>query len=389
MNDNNAFTRLIDRTHSSSTKWEKFGPDVLPLWVADMDFPVPQSIMSALQKRLDHPILGYTDRPDSLNAAFLGWLEYHFDWVVPEDWIVWIPGVVPGINLAAQTMLAGQDLVIPTPVYHPFFEVAEFARLAEKRVSCSLNHATGLSEFDWDAMQAGINPNARPNALQTKGMLAIANPQNPTGRCYSATELENLADYVQRNNLLLVSDEIHANIILDTHCRHIPIAKAFPDIAPQTITLLAATKTYNIPGLSCAAAIIPSPQVREAFLNARKGLIPGIGPLGFVASEAAFAERSSWLPDLLEQLRMNYGLIQQQLGSRVSKLEATYLAWIRIDDVLEHRAADAVEAYFADHGVGISPGEQFGDDAFIRVNFGCPQQTLEEGLRRLTAALKS
>ena len=372
------FDQVIERRHSHSTKWQKFAPDVLPFWVADMDFAAPEGILEAVKARLAHPILGYTDRPASLNDAFHSWLQRHFNWSIPDTWVVWIPGVVPGLNLAAQTLSSDQELIIPTPVYHPFFDLAANAGIGEHQVPCLPDEA-GVWQFDWSAMQRVLSPACR--------MLAISNPQNPTGRCYSHQELSQLADYVASNNLLLVSDEIHANIILDETTEHIPIAKAFPQIAKQTITLMAATKTFNIPGLSCAAAIIPDAELREQFLAARKGLLPGIGPLGFAAAQAAFEEDSSWLPQLLAQLRANYHTLQAALGERVAPLEATYLAWIRVDDVIGRLSADAAEDYFAQHGLGISPGAQFGDDRYIRFNFGCPPATLQEGLLRLRKAL--
>ena len=343
-----------------------------------MDFATPSFILEALRQRLDHPILGYTDQPESLTNAFQKWLVHHFDWSIPDEWVVWLPGVVPGLNLATQCLNPGDEILIPTPVYHPFFDLAENAGVTEKRVPAHAS-SNGKWHIDWDEMQNAVNPNSK--------MVLISNPQNPTGRCYSHAELGQLAQFVERNGLILVSDEIHANIILDPSSQHTPVARDFAHISNQTISLFAATKTYNIPGLSCAAAVIPDAHLRHKFLGARKGLVPSIGPMGFVASEAAFRDRSDWLAKLIATLRQNYQTIRDRLGTRVAPLEATYLAWIDVGDIIQAKQIDDVEAYFVSHGIGISAGAQFGQANFIRLNFGCPRETLLAGLDRLEKAI--
>ena len=369
-----SFDEYISRKATSSTKWTKFGPEVLPFWVADMDFAAPDFIIDALRARLDHPILGYTNRPDSLNDSFRGWLRHHFDWDVPPEWIVWVPGVVSQLNLAARTLPAGSDLIIPTPVYHPFLALAENAGLNDIRVPMRRDPRWAM---DFDAMDASVSPASR--------MLLICNPQNPTGRCYDARELRATAEFIERHDLLLVCDEIHCNIVLDPDSTHRPIAAAHPEIAKRTITLYSPTKVYNIPGITCAAAVIPDARLRVQFMRARAGMVPGIGPLGFVAAEAAFNDRSDWVPQLLDYLRSNFARVNQVLGERVAALQGTYLAWLDVSDL----EIDNAEAYFAEHGIGISPGAQFGAPGFIRFNFGCPRSTLDEGLNRLTAAIRS
>jgi cystathionine beta-lyase len=373
------FDQVIDRHNTHSTKWQKFGPDVLPFWVADMDFAAPDFIMDALRARLDHPILGYTTRPDSLTHAFQGWLEHHFNWAVPDEWICWIPGVVPSLNLSARTLPSGSEILIPTPVYHPFLDVARHAGLGEIRVPMLADRSTkhGLWEMDWDAMTQAVTPATR--------MMMISNPQNPTGRCYSSNELDQLADFIDRHDLVLISDEIHCNIVLDPQCLHQPIGHTHPDIAERTISLYSATKIYNIPGISCAAAVIPNAKLRAQFMHARAGLLPGIGPLGFLSSEVAFNDRSNWIPSLLDYLRDNLAAVQACVGTRLSPLQATYLAWINVADL----GLDNTEQYFAQNGVGISPGAQFGEPGYIRLNFGCPRATLDAGLQRLRTAIEA
>ena len=216
-------------------------------------------------------------------------------------------------------------------------------------------------------------------------MVMIANPQNPTGRAYTLPELEALAEFVERNDLILVSDEIHCNIVLAENAQHLPIAQVVPTIANRTISLFAATKTYNIPGLGCAAAIIPDPQLRAQFQDQEAGLVSGIGPLNIVASETAFNDRSNWLDGLLAQLRSNVQKLEQVVGTRMTPVEATYLAWVNIADL----GINDVAAHFEAHGLGISDGAQFGHPDYIRFNFACPDALLTEGLQRLGRALSA
>ncbi len=344
------------------------------MWVADMDFAAPPFILDALKRRIDHPILGYTDRPASLNEAFQGWLDYHFGWEIHDSWQVWLPGVVPALNLACQILEAGCEIIIPTPVYHPFLALAKNASLKEVRVP--MRQVDGHWTMDFDTLQASVTPRSR--------MMLICNPQNPTGRCYNEAELHELASFVINNNLILVSDEIHCNIILGTNAQHHPISALVPELLERTISLYSASKVYNIPGVSSAVAVIGDASLRARFINARKGLVPGIGPLGLIAAECAFHDRSNWIPELTQYLRGNLEYLREQLGNRLAPLEGTYLAWINVAD----QQLENTEAHFAHHGLGISPGVQFGEASHIRLNFGCPRSTLEEGLRRFKLALQ-
>lgn len=370
------FNQIINRQNTHSTKWSKFNPQTLPFWVADMDIAAPDFVMDPIRERLEHPIIGYTDEPESLTEAFSDWLEHHYQWQVPAHWIVWVPGVVPMLNLAARTIAPDGQLLVPTPVYYPFLRLAENADITDLQIPLTATkNARGLWQMDFDAMEAALTP-----ATQ---MMVICNPQNPTGRCYSRAELSALARFIEKHNLLLVTDEIHCNILLSPDARHYPIAGLFPEIADRTISLYAATKVYNIPGLTCAAAIIPNAQIRKKFTQAKAGLLPGISPLSYVASEAAFRDRTDWVAQLMQHLRQNLADLSSAVGDRLSPIQATYLAWISIKDL----ALDDPESYFARAGLGISPGAQFGDPDFIRFNFGCPQSTLHEGLDRLKKAL--
>jgi len=378
------FDTVIDRRNTSSTKWEKFGPDVLPFWVADMDFAAPQFILDALRQRLDHPILGYTDRPQSLNDAFLGWLQHHYQWDIDPDWVVWIPGVVPALNLATQTLAPPSQLIVPTPVYYPFLDLADHSGLDTRFVPMQVDTDPTRNSSDVSGGHWSMDTDALREAAEGEtSMLLICNPQNPTGRCYTEQEIAALAQIVAEHNVILVSDEIHSQVLLDPTVRHIPIAQAHPEILSQTISVFAATKTYNIPAMSCAAAVIPDPTLRQQFLDARTGIVPSIGPLGLLASEVAFNDRSSYIEELLAYLRGNLARVAEVAGPRLANLEATYLAWINVSNL----NLDDAEAYFAKYGIGIAPSSIYGVDGYIRYNFGCPRATLDAGLARLATAL--
>ena len=370
------FDRVIDRSGTDATKLQKYaGTDILPFWIADMDFAVPDFILDPLRERLEHPIIGYTKKPDSLTRALQNWLVHHYGWQVPEDWIVWLPGVVPGLNMAVNMLAADAQLLVPTPIYYPFLDLQENS--GRRQIAVPLTLDNGLWSMDVARMNNALSP-------QTK-MVCIANPQNPTGRCYSLAELQALAGFIEEHDLLLVSDEIHCQLILDEDKQHLPIAHAVPEIAHRTVSLFAATKTYNIPGLGCAAAIVPDAALRQRFVATRGDLVPGPGPLNYIASEAAFNDRSDWVPQLLTTLRRNRDLVQAVAGERMTTMQATYLAWLNIEDL----QLNDVDGHFESHGLGLSNGAPFGHEGYVRFNFASPRPVLEEGLRRLSESLRA
>ena len=371
------FDREIDRRGTSAIKWDKYlGRDVLPFWVADMEFETPDFILDRLRARLDHGILGYTRIPSALVAAFQGWLERNYRWRVPEEWLVWMPGVVPGLNLSAMAVGSpGDSLLIPTPVYYPFLSVP--ANAERQSIEVPMSQRGGKWEMDFDALEAAVRPDTR--------LVMIANPQNPTGRCYAKGELLKLARFAERHDLIICSDEIHCALILDPNARHIPLASLGPDIATRTISLFAATKTYNMPGLSCAVAVIPDADCRARFKAARRDLTPSIGPLALAASEAAFEDCSDWVPRLLDYLRGNHRRVAEAVGARMTPVEGTYLAWIDVSDL---GLADP-GAWFERFGLGLSDGTAFGGPGYVRFNFACPRTLLERGLDRYRQAMQA
>lgn len=369
------FDTVIDRRGTFASKWEKYrGRDILPFWVADMDFSAPGFILEAVQARLEHGILGYTETPHDLVTTFQTWLQRRHGWRVEEQWLVWLPGVVPGLNLTAKAVASpGGSILIPTPVYHPFLQVA--GHVDQASIKVRLARSDVRWEMDFDALGEACDRNTR--------LFLLSNPQNPTGRVYTLAELTALADFCLRHDLYLCSDEIHCDLVLDENARHIPIASLDPEIAERTISLFAANKTYNIPGLGCAVAVIPNAKLRANFLRARAGLVHGIGPLAFAACTAAFADTSQWLPTLLEYLRGNLRRLQSLIGNRMTPVEATFLAWIDLRDL----GIDHPGTYLEGYGLGLSDGAPFGGPGFVRFNFGCPRTLLDRGIQRFENAL--
>jgi cysteine-S-conjugate beta-lyase len=367
------FDQVTERRSTHSSKWTRYPEGVLPFWVADMDIRAPDFILDALGERIRQGIIGYSVVPPELEIAFIDWLERQYRWTVQQDWLVWIPGVVTGFNLAARAIIQpGDGLLIPKPVYYPFLDVP--AHVGGRALPSDLVRDRDRFVMDMDDLDDKA-ANAR--------LFMLCNPQNPTGRVYSHAELSGIVDLCLRHDLYLMSDEIHCPLILDPTCRHIPIATLSAELAQRSITLFSPTKAYNIPGLGCAVAVIPDPVLREKFLAARAGIVPGISPLAYLACQLSYADRSDWLPSMLAWLQGNLQLVQQAVGARMTRVEATYLAWI---DVRGLGLKDPA-AHFVRHGLGLSLGEQFGGPGFVRFNFGCPRPILTEGLERLGRAL--
>ena len=370
--------RHVDRAGTFSDKWEKYaGQDVLPFWVADMDLPMPPFVVDAVRQRLKHPVLGYTVPPQPVTEAFVNWLDRRHAWRVSEEWLVWLTGVVPGINLAAQAVAeGGRDLVLPVPVYPPFFRVAERAGL--QSVFSPMVRHSGRWELDFDSLRARVT--------QDTAAVLLCNPQNPTGRVYDRDELTGLADIIVANDTVLISDEIHCPLVVDADRQHIPIASMDAGVAARSVTFFAPTKAYNYPGLGGAVAVIPNAGIRERFEDAIAGLASNVSPLAYAALGAAFADASTWLPQRNAFLARNGTLLAEAVagteGIETTPVEGTFMAWL---DVSALRLADPA-AHFEAHGIGLSDGVEFGAPGFLRFNFGCAKPLLRRGIERLQTA---
>lgn len=372
----------IDRAGSDSQKWRKYaGRDVLPLWVADADFAAPPAVTAALRDRVDHEVFGYAKPMDGIHEAVVAHCAQHYGWTIDPAWIVWLPGLVTGLNVAATaTGERGDEVLCATPVYPPFMSAP--ANQGRVTVTAPMARHDGRWALDLDALERKITPRTR--------QFFLCNPHNPVGRAFTRAELEQVAAFCLHHDLVLVSDEIHCDLILDD-LAHIPAATLSPELAARTITLMAPSKTYNIAGLGCSFALIPDAALRAAFRRAAQGVVPDINVLGLVAGEAALRHGEPWRRALLDYLRGNRDLIEQTVargdltGVTMAHVEATYLAWLDIS-ALELRDA---HAFFEQHGLGFSDGTPFGAEpnTFVRLNFGCTRATLRQALARLQRAL--
>ena len=369
------FDTVIDRRGGDSLKWSKYaGRDILPLWVADMDFTAPPPVIAALEQRIAQGCFGYGKPWPGLMDAVVGYLHRQYDWQIEPEWLVWLPGLVTGINTACRAVEGG--VITATPVYPPFLSAPQFSGQALVKVPLCLSE--GRWGWDFARMEAEITPQTR--------LLLLCHPHNPVGRAWAPVELAALADFCRRNGLTVCSDEIHCDLVLESGRPHLPLATLDSDMAQRTITLMAPSKTYNIPGLGCSFAVIPNALLRRRFTDAMRGIVPDVNVLGLVATEAAFRDCQAWHGALLDVLRRNRDRVQDVVagipGLSMSPVEATYLAWI------DARGLGLVNParFFEENGVGLSDGADFGVPGWVRLNFGCPKSTLEAALQRIVSA---
>ena len=361
-----------DRRGTASEKWERWsGREILPMWVADMDCAAPAVVLDALRQRIEHGVLGYTKTMPGFAQALAGWLQRRHHWAIQTDWVLSTPGMVVAMNQASRILgePGGAGLVL-TPIYPPFLRAPGHG--GRRCVQVPLAGA----EIDWNALET---------AAASAQVLWLCSPHNPTGRVWTRSELERLADLALRRQLHVVSDEAWMDLVLEPGCVHIPFASLSPDIAARTITILAPSKTFNIPGLSCAAVVISNPELRKAYSSADLGLVPWANAMGLIAAEAAWNHGDAWLDALLPQLRVNrdtaHAAVNALPGLTSRRPQATYLTWI---DCTARPWQDPV-AEFERGGLGLSDGRPFAGPGFVRMNTACPAATLAEGLRRLQA----
>ncbi len=381
------FETCPERRATDSQKWQKYeGRDILPLWVADMDFVSPPAVMEALKARIDHGVFGYARPVKSQIDAVVEMLATRYGWTIDPAWIVWLPGLVVGLNVTSQAVAApGEEVLCLTPVYPPFMTAPRNSGRVPVTVPLRLNSTERRWEIDWEALERAVTP-------RTKAFF-LCNPHNPVARVFTRAELERIGDFCVRHDLVLCSDEIHADLVLDPALVHIPTGTLGGDIARRTITLLAPSKTYNVPGLGCSLAIIPDAALRRRFVAATAGIVAEVNILGYVACEAAFRHGEAWRQALLATLRRNRDTLVDFVKTRLpgveieAPIEATYLAWLKVKALGLH---DPI-AHFEAHGVGLSEGRFFGAEAgeYVRLNFGCPRTTLDEALSRLDKAVRS
>lgn len=379
------FDTQPDRAGTGALKWEKYaGRDVLPLWVADMDFRCAPEILQALDARTAHGVFGYTLPYSAVVDAVLGYLERVHGFAAKAEWLVWLPGVVPALNVAARAYgEPGDALITCTPVYPPFLSCGPWQ--GKELVASPLQYRDGEWTFDFEDMERRITPRVKT--------FILCSPHNPVGRVYRADELRALVAFCERHDLVLISDEIHCDLIYPGQ-RHTMTATLGEEIAQRVVTLNAPSKTYNIPGLSCAYAVIPNPKLRTAFQQAARGFITEVNAYGYTGCAAAYREGEPWRRALMETLTANRDYLYEFVAQRLpglelrQSMEATYLAWLNVEGLIGRGVGDA-QGFFVRHGVGLSPGADFGDPRYLRLNFGCPRSMLTEALERMASAVTS
>ncbi|HRF44319.1 MAG TPA: PatB family C-S lyase [Candidatus Competibacteraceae bacterium] len=373
------------REGTDSLKWQRYG-DALPLWVADMDFPAPEPVLAALHERVAHGVFGYGAPPIALTETLCARMANLYQWAVKPEEIVYLPGLVCGLNVACRAVgESGDEVLVQTPVYPPFLAAPgnQGRQLVTAELTAESRDGRLYYTIDPAAFAATISPRTR--------LFMLCHPHNPVGRAFDRAELSRLADLCERYDLTICSDEIHCDLLLDGR-QHVPLATLGPEIARRCITLMAPSKTFNIPGLGASFAIIQNPELQQRFKQALRGIVPDVNILGMTATLAAYQHGSGWLRELLLYLAANRDylvdiVVRSLPGVRVTVPEATYLAWLDCREV--DLPGNPHNFFLKEAGVALNDGATFGPggEGFVRLNFGCPRARLTEGLEQMRVAL--
>jgi len=374
------FDREIDRTQSYSSKWLKYqGRDVLPLWVADMDFRSPQPVIDALHRRVEHGVFGYTKAPGELADVIVARMAEIYSWSIKPEDITFLPGVVSALNLVCGAYCsAAQSALTALPIYPPF-------------QSAPVNAGVGLSTCEAELRDGRwsypLERMAQLFVSENIGVFELCSPYNPLGRAFAADELTAIADLCCDHDVIICSDEIHCDLLFDGR-RHVPTASLSERIAQNCVTLMAPSKTFNIAGLGGAFTIIQNPALRRRFRRQMKGVVPDVNLLGYEAMLAAYRDGEEWYQSLIAYLQANRDFLYREInalpGISMNQVEATFLAWL---DVRSLELEDPM-TYFEEAGLGFSDGRDFGAPGYMRMNFGCPRSVLERALERLDKAVR-
>jgi cystathionine beta-lyase len=379
------FDEIIDRENTNSLKYDVvpklFGTkDVIPLWVADMDFKTPDFIVNAIKKRAEHEIYGYTIRNRPFFESVYNWMKYKHNWEVKKNWVSFSPGVVPALSMSVLAYTnPGDKIIVQPPVYFPFF--SSIKNNGRQLVYNQLKHEDGDYHFDIEDLKQKIDSRTK--------MIMLSNPHNPVGKVWTKEELTELAEICLENDILMVSDEIHSDLIFAPH-KHIPLASISEDIANKTIGMYAPSKTFNVAGLSSSVIIISNPKLKAIFDNMMDDFHLGNGNIfGNVALEAAYTYGAEWLNKLMEYLKGNIALVKEFVDKSGVKIkmkvpESTYLLWLDFAEYgLDNKRLQ--EQLVKKAKLGLSPGELFGPggNGFQRMNVACPRSVLKGALNNL------
>jgi cystathionine beta-lyase len=392
------FDTVCDRSNTACAKWDAvktiFGhEDVIPMWVADMDFPTAEPIVEALKRRAGHPFYGYTMPGPSVTEAVVDRLKRRFDWRIEPEWVVFTPGIIPALSIAVRTLThPGDEVILQEPVYYPFFGVVNGS-------GCQIAHnplklARGRYHMDFADLEAKFQPTGSAwNRQNRVRAIILCNPQNPIGRVWSREELTRLGEIVIGHGAIVISDEIHGELLYKGY-RHTPFATISGEFARNSIVCMAPSKTFNLPGLEASSVIIPDKKLRDSFNSVRSGMVPGVNIFGLTAMEAAYRYGDEWLEQLLDYLQGNLEFALAYFKDKIPKIkvikpQGTYLLWLDcralgLDD-------KELQKFFREKArVGLDDGFMFGlgGSGFQRMNIACPRSILKEALGRIEGAIK-
>lgn len=385
---NYSFDEIIDREGTACVKWDLrdkvFGnPDILPMWVADMDFKTPEFITDAIIQRASHAVYGYSYRTEGYYTSIINWMQSHHGWAIERDWILFTPGVVPLLYMATLAFTnPGEKVLIQTPVYPPFYDAV--LKNNRQLVFNPLILKGNRYEIDFENLD---------QKLAESKMMFLSNPHNPVGRVWTKDELLEIGRLCLKHNVLIISDEIHCDLVFNAY-KHIPTASLSPEIAENTLTCLATSKTFNTAGLSTSNVVISNPILRSKLDKIIQSVHIDAGNLfGAIASEAAYTHGEEWHQQLIDYLENNVNLVRSFLSEKLPDIkliepEATYLLWLDFRE-LGLSQPELVKLLIDKARLGLNDGTAFGTEGtgFMRINIGCPRSMLLEGLQRLEAAL--
>jgi len=374
-----SFDHLIDRAHTHSIRWDKYGPSVIPLWVADMDFKVPDCVLKALHQRIDHGILGYTYAGPRLKECIVEYVKRRFNWAIEPSCIHFLPSVVTGLHLSVRNLTqANEHVLIPGPAYHHFKDAVEGANRQYSIFDIQLKD--GRPTYSIEQLESLVRPNTR--------LLMLCNPHNPGGTVFTQAELTDLAKFAKKNNIIICSDEIHADLILDQGISHHPMGSIGDDVQDISYSLMSLNKVFNFPGLGMSWMICSNQDISSKILKDSQTLIPHPNLLAYEATQAAIEGGQEWHSELIQYLRKNRDDVFQRINSipglSMAHLQATYLAWIDVSQ----KNWDSPFDQFLKAGVAVSPGSQFGNSQFVRLNFGTQNSLLHQALDRIESVCK-
>jgi len=395
----NKFDDPVDRTETNSVKWDKrkevFGTeDVLPMWIADSDWRTAEPLIEALKERASHGVFGYTDTDSKTDNLVVDWFERRYDWEIEPEWLVYGNGVVPSLRIILDSFTdKGDGVILQPPVYYPFY--TSIRASGGQIITNQLKYENGRYLMDYDDLEGACDTGCESFPVDpTPTSLVLCNPHNPVGRVWEEAELKKIGQICDRNDLLVISDDIHSEFVYEKN-EYTPFASISPDFAEKSITLTSPSKAFNTAGLPASLAVIPSEKIRKRFRRAGKKLLKGPSVFGLEALNAAYSDGEKWLKDQLDYLKSNRDYSLEVLrneapGVEPVKPEGTTLLWMDFSG-LGLNGDELEELILEEARVGLDFGHWFGPggEGFLRLNFACPRETLAEGLQRIVKAVET